>query len=56
MLILTRKPGETVLVDNEIEVIVLDIKDGRARLGFKAPENIRIIRKELKPKPQKDNF
>lgn len=47
MLIVTRKPGQTVNVDDNISVTVLDIAGDRVRLGINAPRDIRIKRSEL---------
>jgi carbon storage regulator len=46
MLVLSRKPGEKVVLDN-ITVTVLEVKGNRIRLGFDAPESVDIIRGEL---------
>lgn len=62
MLILTRKEGETILVGEDIEITFLGLrkinpeKNSKkkfvleAKLGFEAPRNINIVRKELKQK------
>lgn len=47
MLILTRCLSESCLIDGDIEVIVLAIEGNRVRLGFKAPEDICVLRAEL---------
>jgi len=47
MLILKCHSGESILIDKQIEVIVLECSGGTARIGIKAPEEIHIIRKEL---------
>jgi len=46
MLVLRRKPGQRILIGNSIEVTVLGIHGAKVRLGFVAPEEIRIYRKE----------
>jgi carbon storage regulator len=47
MLILTRKEGESILIDKDIEVKVCHIyHDGRVRVGINAPDKIRIVRAE----------
>lgn len=55
MLILTRKIGETILVDNKIEICILEVSNGNVRLGIKAPENVKIIRKELIKEIKEEN-
>ena len=47
MLVLTRKPGETVCIGSEIELVVLDAGRGRVKLGFAGPRDVSIRRGEL---------
>ncbi len=47
MLVLSRKPGEEIIISDEIVVRVLDIGKGRVRIGFTAPESCRIMRAEI---------
>jgi carbon storage regulator len=47
MLVLTRKPGETVILDNKISVTVASVVGNKVRLGFVAPDDVRILRGEL---------
>lgn len=47
MLVLTRRIGESVLIDGEIEVTLLDIKGDSVRIGVKAPRETRIQRAEI---------
>ncbi len=48
MLVLQRKPGESVVIGEEVEVTVIEIRDGqKVRLGFSAPGEIPIHRKEV---------
>lgn len=51
MLILTRRIGESILINNDIEVIVLDLTYGKyaqqVRIGIVAPSEVPILRKEL---------
>lgn len=46
MLVLTRQTGERVLVGDAI-VVVLEIRSHQVRLGFEAPDGLRIVRAEL---------
>ena len=48
MLILQRKPGESVLIGEEIEVSVLSVEAGRVRLAIQAPKSVQILRSELR--------
>jgi carbon storage regulator len=47
MLVLTRKVGETVVIDGGIEVTITAIDGNRARLGVSAPPDTRIDREEV---------
>jgi len=51
MLILTRRPGETLIIEtsngDQIEVTVLSVKGNQVRIGTDAPDSIPIVRQEL---------
>lgn len=47
MLILNRRPGEAIVIDGGIRVIVLACDRRGVRLGLEAPESVRIQREEL---------
>jgi carbon storage regulator len=47
MLVLGRKPGERVFVGDDIEVMVLEVRGDRVKLGFNAPRYLPIQRGEL---------
>ena len=47
MLILTRKINESIIINDNIEIIVAGIEDGKVKLGIKAPKDIEIHRKEI---------
>jgi carbon storage regulator len=47
MLVLSRKVGEKVLIDNAISVTVAEVNGNRVRLAFDAPDHVRILRAEL---------
>jgi carbon storage regulator len=48
MLVLARKKGEVIIIGNDIEIVVVEIRGGKVRLGVVAPEDIRIDRKEVR--------
>ena len=48
MLILQRKPGESLLIGEDIEVSILSIESGRVRIAIEAPKDVSILRSELK--------
>lgn len=47
MLALTRKIGESIIISNEIEISILDIKGDQVKLGINAPKSIPVYRKEI---------
>ena len=47
MLVLTRKAGERIVIDNNIVVEVLEVQGNRVRIGIQAPPGITILRQEL---------
>jgi carbon storage regulator len=50
MLVLSRKCGEAIVIAENIKVTVLEVKGGRARLGFDAPDDAPIHRSEVHEK------
>jgi len=47
MLIVSRKKNESILIQNNIEVVILDIQGDKVRIGIEAPNDIKIMRSEL---------
>ncbi len=47
MLALSRKKNESIIIDNNIEVTVLDIKGDQIKLGISAPKSVPVYRKEV---------
>jgi len=47
MLVLTRKKDESILIGDEIEIVVLDINPSQVRLGIRAPKSMEIYRQEI---------
>jgi carbon storage regulator len=55
MLVLTRKKDESIMIGEEIEIVVLEISSTQVRLGVKAPKNCAIYRKEIFTAIQEEN-
>lgn len=55
MLIITRKKGESLMIGDDIEIIISKIDDGSVKVGIKAPKNVEILRKELYEEVEKEN-
>jgi len=47
MLVLTRKPGQSIMIGDEIEVRVLSVAGEKVRLGITAPRDVGIFRNEV---------
>jgi carbon storage regulator len=47
MLVLSRKKGETLMIGDEIELVVLGVEGDQVRLGIVAPKDITVFRKEV---------
>lgn len=47
MLILTRRVGETFMIDHEITVTVLGVKGNQVRIGVNAPKSVSVHREEI---------
>ncbi|MBT6326829.1 MAG: carbon storage regulator CsrA [Bdellovibrionales bacterium] len=47
MLVLTRKLGESIAIDDNIKIVVVQIKGKQVRLGIKAPKETKIHRQEV---------
>ena len=47
MLALSRKKGEAIFINNDIEITVLDIRGDQVKLGIAAPKEIPVYRKEV---------
>ena len=55
MLALARKVNESIMIGNDIEITVLEIKGDQIKLGVKAPKSVPIYRKELYVQIQDEN-
>ena len=55
MLALTRKKGETMVLNNNIEVTILEIRGDQVKIGVSAPKEVPIYRKEVYLQIQKEN-
>ena len=55
MLVLTRKLGESIAIDDHIKIVVVQIKGKQVRLGIKAPKETKIHREEVYQAIQEQN-
>lgn len=56
MLILTRKKDESIIIDGKIEIKIVEIEDGKIKIGIDAPKDIDIMRKELYERIENENI
>ncbi len=47
MLALSRKKGDSIIINENIEIFIIDIGKEQVKIGIKAPKNIPIYRKEV---------
>lgn len=47
MLVLTRKPGEGIIIGDDINIKIIEIKGGTIRIGIDAPKEKKIYRQEI---------
>jgi carbon storage regulator len=50
MLVLTRRPSESIIIANNIKITVVSVGPGRVKLGIEAPPNVRVDRQEIHDK------
>ena len=55
MLALTRKKGESLVINTNIEVTILEIRGDQIKLGISAPRDVSIYRKEVYLQIQEEN-
>lgn len=55
MLALTRRKNESLVVNNNIEITVLEVRENQVKLGIKAPKEVPIYRKEVYMQIQDEN-
>lgn len=55
MLALSRKINESVMIGNDVEITILDIKGDQIKLGINAPKSVPVYRKELYIQIQQSN-
>ncbi len=55
MLVLSRQRDETIMIGDDVEVTVVDIRGDKVRLGITAPAHITVHRKEVYDAIQREN-
>lgn len=55
MLVLSRKKEESLIIGDNIEIKIVDIEEGKVKIGIVAPKNVTINRKEVYDKIKEEN-
>ena len=55
MLVLSRQRDETIMIGDDVEITVVDIRGEKVRLGINAPRTIQVHRKEVYEAIQREN-
>lgn len=55
MLVLTRKVHQSIMIGDEIEVVVLEVRGEQVRLGIRAPKNVAVHRQEIYSQIKSEN-
>ncbi len=55
MLALARKINQSIMIGNDVEITLLEIKGDQIKIGIKAPKNVPIYRKEIYAQIQEEN-
>lgn len=56
MLVLSRKPNESIKIGDDIEITVVGVEGDKVKLGVKAPKDIEVHRSEVYQKIQEENL
>lgn len=51
MLVLSRKKHESIVIGEDIEISIVEVRGGKVRLGIQAPLDVRIVRDEARDRP-----
>jgi len=55
MLVLSRQKDETIMIGDDVEITIVDIRGDKVRLGITAPPHIPVHRKEVYEAIQREN-
>ena len=55
MLALTRKKGESLMINNNTEITVLEVRGDQVKIGISAPKEVPVYRKEVYLQIQEEN-
>ncbi|NLW84403.1 MAG: carbon storage regulator CsrA [Phycisphaerae bacterium] len=47
MLVLSRQKDESIMIGDDVEIVIVDVRGDKVRLGINAPRNVAVHRKEI---------
>ena len=56
MLVLARKVGQSIVVNDNVEILIIEVRGDQVRLGIEAPRSIPVHRKELLEQIRAENL
>ena len=56
MLVLARRLNQSIMIGNDIEVVIVDIKGEQVKIGIKAPKNVSVHRAEVQKEIEDQNI
>ena len=56
MLYLSRKVGESIIINNSVEMVVMEVRGKAVKLGFSFPPEASVLRKEIFDKVREENI
>ncbi len=56
MLVLSRKKNESIIIGDNIEIVVVDVKGEQVKIGIKAPREVSVHRAEVYEEIQNENL
>lgn len=55
MLVLARRVNDSIVIGDNVEVVVVEIKGDQVKIGIKAPKDVKVFRGEIHAEIQKEN-
>lgn len=55
MLVLSRKKDQSILIGDDIELVIVDVGDDKVKIGIRAPKTMKVFRKELLQEVEQEN-
>ncbi|MCB1145248.1 MAG: carbon storage regulator CsrA [Leptospiraceae bacterium] len=56
MLVLARKINDSIIIDDSIEILIVEIKGDQVKIGIKAPKSVKVYRGEIYDEIKKENI